>query len=390
MIERAIHQPGPLREAVTGLPAYEFHQLAEKRRALQEAGHEIIDFTVGEPREETPEFLRRTLTEAIPKRTSYPPTFGTPALRNAAADWMKRRFQVDVDPETELIATNGSKEALYHVHEVVVSKETQRDLVWVPDPAYPVYATAAQLAGAEVRRLPLEEENGFLPDLASIEKEDWARTSVLWINYPNNPTGARAPISFFDEAAVLARRHGFWLASDEAYVDLYEGEPVPGAAQAGLDNVVVFQTLSKRSAMAGFRSGFLAGDARLVAALKKVRTSQGVATPEFIQAAATAAWSEDAHAETLRQAYSRKRNLLSGVLTDKGAHVAGSEAGFFVYFRPPGAEDAESFAERLLEEGLALVPASRFGETGQGWIRMALVPTEEECGRAAEILRRVL
>ena len=378
-------RPGPIRDEVLRLPTYAFVTIAEARARLAAAGTAVIDFSVGEPREETPRFLREALVRAVPDRTSYPPTHGTPALRKAAADWLERRFRVRLDPEEAILATLGSKEALYSLADAVVQPGV-RDVILVPDPAYPVYATGARMAGAEVVPLPLREEHGFLPDLGALPPELLSRTAVLWTNYPNNPTGASAPAEFYTRAAALAREHGFWLASDEAYVDIYDGAPGPSALEAGAENVVAFHTLSKRSAMAGFRTGFLAGDARLVAALRKIRPSQGVATPQFVQAAAVRAWEDDEHAATMRALYRAKRILLREVLTAKGVHVAPGDAGLFLYFRPPAGESVEAFAARMLGRGILLVAGERFGPGGAGWIRLALVPTLEECETAARIL----
>lgn len=381
--------PGPVRDEVLGLPTYAFVAIAEARARLAAEGRTVIDFSVGEPREETPLFLRVALSESIPSRTSYPPTHGTSALRNAAAGWARRRFGVSLDPEASILATLGSKEALYSLAAAVV-RPGLRDVVLVPDPAYPVYATGARMAGAEVVPIPLHESNGFLPKLGDLSPELLSRTAILWTNYPNNPTGANAPLHFFQEAAALAREHGFWLASDEAYVDLFGDAPAPSALEAGLENVITFQTLSKRSAMAGFRSGFLAGDPRLVDALRRLRPSQGVATPEFVQAAAVRAWTDDAHAADMRSLYRAKAALLEDALLSRGAVLASRSPGFFLFFRPPGGETAESCVERLLRHGILLVPGNRFGAGGAGWIRLALVPTLEECETAARILRTEL
>ncbi|MEZ4648502.1 MAG: aminotransferase class I/II-fold pyridoxal phosphate-dependent enzyme [Candidatus Eisenbacteria bacterium] len=380
---------GPIRRRVLEQPTYAFVAIAEVRARLAAEGRTVIDFTVGEPREETPAFIREAAAESIPVRTSYPPTNGTPELRRSIAGWVARRFGVSLDPDRDLLATLGSKEAIYSLASVVV-EPGHRDLVLVPEPAYPVYVTGAEMAGGEVRTLPLLEERGFLPDLESLDAETLERTALLWINYPNNPTGASAPPSFFAQAAALARRHGFWLASDEAYIDLFGTDPSPSVLEQGLRNVVAFHSLSKRSAMAGFRSGFLAGDARLVNALRTIRPSQGVATPHFVQSAATLAWADDEHAAEMRDLYRRKRILLRRALEGRGAHVAPSDAGFFLYFRPPGTESVDECLARLQDLGILLIPGDRFGASGRGWIRMALVPTLEQCEEAARILEREL
>ncbi|MCA9729201.1 MAG: aminotransferase class I/II-fold pyridoxal phosphate-dependent enzyme [Candidatus Eisenbacteria bacterium] len=379
----------PRNAAFAGLAPYAFVRLDEAKARARARGITVIDFTIGDPREETPRFVRERLIEAIPERSSYPSTIGTPALRQAIVDWVGRRFGVVLDPDREIVPANGSKEAVYSIHQVVVDPASDRRIVWIPDPAYPVYDIAARFAGAEVRALPLEPPS-FLPDLTRIDPALWSRTALLWLNYPNNPTGASASRGFYAEALDLARRHGFWLASDEAYSEIYFGDPPPSALQEGLENLLVFQTLSKRSAMTGYRSGFMAGDRELIEMLRRVRPSQGVATPTFIQEAATAAWCEESHVAVLRDIYRRKRVLLRGVLERAGLEIARSDATFFLYFRAPAGETSASFAERMLEHGIAMAPGEMFGATGEGWVRMALVPTEEECAHAAALLERHL
>lgn len=380
----------PRNPAFAGLQPYAFVRLDEAKARARARGVEVIDFTIGDPKERTPQFVRDRVREAIPERSSYPSTVGLPRLRETIAGWIERRFGVALDPDRHLVPANGSKEAVYSIHQTVIDPHSDRKIVWVPDPAYPVYEIAARFAGAEVRPLPLLPELGFLPDLSALEPSLLDRTALLWINYPNNPTGATATPPFFEEALRLARRHGFWLASDEAYSEIYFGQPPRSALEGGVDNLIAFHTLSKRSAMTGYRSGFMAGDPELIEMLKRVRPSQGVATPTFIQEAAILAWGEETHVAELREVYRRKRDLLRPVLERAGITIAPSTATFFLYFRAPAGESSQSFVDRMLEEGIALAPGEMFGTQGDGWVRMALVPTEEECDRAAEILERQL
>jgi acetylornithine aminotransferase len=380
--------PRPRNSAFADLQPYAFVRLDEAKARARARGVEVIDFTIGDPKEETPRFVRDRVRETLPDRSSYPPAVGLPALREAIAGWVDRRFGVTLDPNRHLAPANGSKEAVYSIHQALVDPHGDRRIVWIPDPAYPVYEIAARFAGADVRPLPLVPELGFLPDLSALDPDLLDRTALLWTNYPNNPTAATAGAEFFEEALRLAREHGFWLASDEAYSEIYFDQPPPSALSAGLENLIVFQTLSKRSAMTGYRSGFMAGDPELIEMLKRVRPSQGVATPTFIQEAAILAWGEETHVAHLREIYRRKRDLILPVLQRANIDVAPSNATFFLYFRAPQGETSQSFAERMLEAGLAMAPGEMFGETGRGWVRMALVPTEGECARAATILER--
>jgi aspartate/methionine/tyrosine aminotransferase len=290
---------------LAGMRAYPFVRLADARRRLSAAGVEVIDFGVGEPREETPAFIREAL--AVDPLSKYPAADGLPELREAIAGWVGRRFGTALDPETEVVPTFGSKEAVFHLAQVL-----DGELVVVPQPAYPVYERGAAFAGKAVFSLPLEAGNGFLPDLDAVPEAIWRRTAVLWLNYPNNPTAATAPPALYERAAALAREHDFVLASDEAYSELYFGTEPPASALQLPDrpNVAVFNTLSKRSSMPGYRSGFVAGDAELVGALKRYRPNVGVAPPEFIQQVAALAWGDEAHVAEVRDVYRAKRDVL--------------------------------------------------------------------------------
>jgi acetylornithine aminotransferase len=375
--------------AATG--AYPFVKLEEAKRKLVAEGVELIDFGKGDPREETDPLIREALVRSLEPVSSYPLAEGLPELRAAVAAWCARRFGVDLDPDAEVIPTYGSKEAIFHLALVVVDRDGDRRLVLSTEPGYPVYDRGALFAGGEVEQLPLREANGFLPDLDAVADDVWARTAVLWLNYPNNPTGAVAPFVFLERAAALAREHDFLLAADEAYTELWFEEPPHSALEvADRDHVVVFNTLSKRSSMTGYRSGFAAGSPSVIAALRQYRPTVGTAPQEFVQRASVAAWGDEAHVERTREIYRRKRDALLPVLTRKGIRVAGSEATMYLWLEAPEDESSESLAERLLGHGLIVSPGSFFGPSGAGYWRIALVPTLAECERAAEILDRAL
>jgi acetylornithine aminotransferase len=362
---------------LAGLGTYPFVRLEEARARLRAAGVEIIDFGMGEPREETPAFIRQALAQAITPMSTYPSAVGLPELRAAIAGWIGRRFGVALDPDAEVIPTLGSKEAVFGLANVF-----DGDLVAVPAPAYPVYERGALFAGKEVVELPLREGNGWLP---SLEGVDWGRVAILWLNYPNNPTGATAPLEYYEQAAELARAHGFVLASDEAYSEIYFGEPPASTLQiSDRRNVAVFNTLSKRSSMPGYRSGFVAGDPEIVAALKKYRPNVGVAPPDFFQRAAIAAWNDDAHVEEVRGRYHAKREALLPALEAMGLRSAGGDATFFLWL-----EASDALAAEWLETGVVVAPGSYFGPAGEGYVRVALVPPLEACERAVSRLRAV-
>jgi acetylornithine aminotransferase len=368
------------------LQTYPFVRLDEAKAAARTRGIELIDFGMGDPIEPTPEFIQRALAEALPLTAGYPRAPGLPELREAIAGWLARRFGADVDPEREVIPTYGSKEAIFLFPLVACTPE--RDLVLVPEPAYPVYERGAMFAHAQTRFVPLDEEHGWLPDLDAIDDETWARCAILWLNYPHNPTGAIATLSFLEEAAELARMHGFYLASDDAYTELWFDEPPVSAVQlADRRQVVVFQTLSKRSSMTGYRSGFVFAEPELIAALRSFRPNTGTAPQEFVQRASVAAWNDESHVNELRERYARKRTLLEPFFE---LAPGSSEATFYLWFRVPDGETSEAFATRLLEHGVVVAPGSYFGPSGEGYARLALVPSLGECERAAAILSEAL
>ena len=242
---------------------YPFVRLEEAKRRVQAQGVEVVDMGIGDPRERADPRIERALVDALPEVSGYPLAQGLPELRQAVAEWAYRRFDAQLDPETEVIPTYGSKEAIFSLALALLDRDGGRRTVAYTEPAYPVYERGALFAGGEPLGLPLEASRGFLPDLDAV---DWDGVALLWVNYPNNPTGAVAGLDFFERAAGLARRHGFVLASDEAYTELWFDRQPPSALQvADRTNVLVFNSLSKRSSMTGYRCGFAAGDPELVA-----------------------------------------------------------------------------------------------------------------------------
>jgi len=371
---------------------YPFVRLERAKREAVEVGIEIVDFGQGDPREPTDPAIRQALVDGLRERMGYPKAEGLPELRVAIARWLERRYGVRVDPDREVIPTLGSKEAIFSFAQVVLDADGTKDAVVVTEPGYPVQERGALFARAHVWKLPLREERGFLPDLDALDDEAWSRIAIFWVNYPNNPTGAVAPLVFYERLAALAAEHDFLVASDEAYSELWFDEPPSSALQvADRDRVVVFNSLSKRSSMTGYRSGFVAGPAEVISALKEFRPTVGTAPQEFVQRAAIAAWNDEAHVGRAREAYRRKREIVLGAFERRGWRLAeGSRATMYLWLEVPGGESSEACAERLLRHGVVVAPGAYLGEAGEGYVRVALVPTEEECLRAAAILEEVL
>jgi succinyldiaminopimelate transaminase len=375
-----------LSPVLSGMATYPFVRLGEARQAAEARGVDVIDFGIGEPREETPPFIRRALAEAVEAEpvSAYPSAAGLPETRAAIAAWVQRRFGASLDPDTEVIPTLGSKEVVFGLAQVVGGPGAT---VGVPTPGYPVPSRGALFAGARVVDVPLSAERGWLPDLEALPDG----LDLLWLNYPNNPTGARAPLEFLERAAAEALARGFVLACDEAYSELwFEGEPPHSALELmQRSNLLVLNTLSKRSSMPGYRAGFAAGDPELIAALKHYRPNAGVAPPAFVQRAAAAAWGDEAHVEEVRARYRAKRDVLLPALLAAGLEPAGGDATFFLWLRGVGGDgfEDEAFAAELLERhGLVVAPGSYLGAGGKGHVRVALVPPVERCEEAARRL----
>ena len=374
--------PAPLHPALTGGPEYPFVKLDRRKRELAPAGVTPINFGMGDPREETPEFIRETLKKSVPVVSSYPATAGKAELRAACAAWLGRRYGVTVDPEVHVLPLNGAKEGVFNMAFGMIHPGSVKRTIVIPTPAYPVYEAGALYSGGEAYFTPLRSEDGWRFNPARVPDEVWAKTALLWLNSPQNPTGSVLSREEGGRVVELARRHGFWVASDEAYSDLwFEGGPPPSLLEHGFDNVVALYTLSKRSAMSGYRSGFMAGDPRLIEALRRFRPNPGAATPDFVQDAAIAAWSDDAHTADQRAKYAAKRDLFRAEFTRRGWVTEASVATFYLWLKAPGGDDV-AFVEKLLRLGIVCVPGSYLGAGGEGFVRFALVPTLAQCREA--------
>ena len=368
---------------LAGLAQYPFARLDDWKADAAARGIDLIDFGMGDPREVTPAFIREAMLASVDPVSSYPRASGLPELRTAVTGWLGGRFGVEVN-EREIVPTLGSKEAIFSFAQIALG---DKRAVAIPEPAYPVYERGALFAGGRVVRVPLREANGWLPDLDAFAA--WDEIALFWVCYPNNPTGAVAPLAFHEELAARAREHGFLVCSDEAYSELWFDQPPASAVQVpDRSNVVVFNTLSKRSSMTGYRSGFVCAPLEIADALRAFRPTVGTAPQEFVQRASVAAWSDERHVEDVRALYRRKRETILPALERAGLRLAGSTATFYLWLDVGG--PSEELARRLLQHGIVVAPGSFFGEAGEGYVRVALVPTQAECERAASIIRSVL
>jgi LL-diaminopimelate aminotransferase len=379
---------------LTAIGAYAFEEVDKKVEELKARRIRPIDFGVGDPTSPTPPFVRRAAAEAIEARRSsgYPSYVGSLEFRKAIAAWADRRYGVRLEPATEISSTIGSKEAVFNFHEGVVDPG---DVVLCPSPGYPPYTRGALFAEGQPYQLPLRAENGFRVDFASIPAEVARRAKVLWLNYPNSPSGALADEAFYREALAFARPRGIIVASDEAYSEIYFGEPPISCLNVAKEGVLVFQSMSKRSAMTGYRVGWVMGDPELVAIFRKTKTNIDSGTPTFLQDAATAALGDEEHVEGFRREYRTKRDILCAALVKAGLPDCTPPSTLYVWQRVPKGMNCVQFATFLLDEKLAIVttPGSWIAEPtasgenpGEGYVRFALVPSIEDTRRAAERL----
>ena len=361
------------------LAGYMQEKLNAQRDAALKTGRPVYDFGIGDPREPTPAFIREALRAAIPEVSQYPSIGGLPELRKAIAGYLARRFGLALEPDREILPCAGAKEALFHLP--LIALDPAKPLCFYPDPAYPVYERAILFAGGTPRTVALLAERKFLPDLDAVPDSDWARTSLYFDCYPHNPTGAAATPEYHAKLFALAARHGFLVVCDEPYVDLYLETPPHCALQIARKNVLVIHSLSKRSGMTGYRSGFMAGEPATIAVIREARANFGVASQSFVQRAAIAAWNDDAHVAERRAVFAAKRALLLAHLRSLRLEASG-EGAFYLWVRVPAGETSESYAGKLAAHDIIVAPGTFFGPAGDGFIRLAMVPTLEDCRKA--------
>jgi len=384
-------------ERLKSIGAYAFAEVDRRVEELRARGIEPVDFGVGDPTIPTPQVVREATKRAVDRHKSsgYPSYIGMPEYRQAVAEWCRRRFGVELDPDREITSTIGAKEAVFNFAEAFVNPG---DAVIVPTPGYPPYARGTLFAEGKPFYVPLLPENGFLIDLEAIPPEVARAAKIMWINYPNSPTGALATREFLEAVVEFGRRHNIIIASDEAYSEIYyTADPPLSILQVAREGVVVFQSLSKRSAMTGYRVGWVAGDERIVEAFRKVKTNVDSGTPNFIQEGAIAALSDEEHVRSSREQYGRKRDVLADALVESGLEDCRPAGTIYLWQRVPEGYSSVEFAARLLEPELAVVttpgewisePTAGGVNPGERFVRFALVPSEEDTRLAAERIRR--
>jgi len=381
------------------LHPYPFEKLAELKQGCNPPVDKVhIALSIGEPKHPTPSFITEAVIEHLHGLSNYPTTIGSLELRQAIANWLDDRFDLQgyIDPATQILPVNGTREALFAFAQAVIDKTQSEPLIVMPNPFYQIYEGAAILAGAEPYFLNCVEDNNFVPDFASVSADVWQRCQLVYLCSPGNPTGAVVDQNTLTMLIELAHKYDFIIAADECYSEIYFDEECPpvgllqAAVAAGytdLSHCVVFHSLSKRSNAPGLRSGFVAGDAAIIKDFLRYRTYHGCAMPPATQAASLIAWKDEQHVAFNRELYREKFATILAILSPI-MNVDWPEAGFYLWAETPISDT--DFTRRLFDEQNVTVLAGSYlardtdmGNPGANRIRMALVAPIEECIEAA-------
>ncbi|MBF9044532.1 aminotransferase class I/II-fold pyridoxal phosphate-dependent enzyme [Rhodobacterales bacterium HKCCE4037] len=384
----------------SNLPDYAFPRL-RKLLDVHAPGGEPIAMTIGEPRHAFPPWIADILAENLAGFGRYPDNDGSPGVREAQAAWLNRRYGVTVDPETQIMVLNGTREGLYNACMALCpeQKNGQQPVVLTPNPFYQVYAVAALSVGAEPVYLPATAETGDLPDFHAVDPAILDRTAIAYICSPANPQGAVASEAYWEALIALAEKHDFRIFADECYSEIYRDAPPPGALQvaqrmgADPERVVIFHSLSKRSNLPGLRSGFCAGGPESIARIRQLRAYSGAPLPMPLQAVAERVWSDETHVEENRALYQAKYKIADEIFADVPGYK-GPEAGFFLWLPVDDAEEATLKLWR--ETGVRVLPGAYLAREvdgvtpGHDRIRVAMVAEQEEMRRGLQTLRETL
>lgn len=368
---------------------YPFAEIDKKVQEMKNKGINVIDFGVGDPTSPTPDFIIEELYKAAKKHknTGYPSYIGLKNFRDAFSEYFYKNFNVKLNPETEITSNIGSKEAVFNFPLAFINPG---DYVICPTPGYPPYASGTKFAGGIPYFVPLLEKNNFLIDLDLIPEEICKKAKIIWINYPNSPTGALATDEWYLKLISWARKYNIIIAADEGcYIDIYFDKKPKSILEFSKEGIVVFYSLSKRNNMTGYRVGCVAGDEFLINGFKKIKTNIDSGTPSFIQEAAIAALKDEKHIEEMRKEYNEKREKMIEVFEKIGLEKTKSEATFYIWQKVPKNMSDVEFAEKLIEIGIVVVPGSFISNkttenlnAGEGYIRLAMMPTLQEVEEA--------
>ena len=376
------------------LPPYLFLEIDKAKRKARQEGRDIIDLGVGDPDLPTPQFVIEALYKAAndPANHRYALDQGMPAFRQAISKWYQRRFSVGLDPDTEILPLIGSKEGIAHFPLAFLNPG---DYALVPDPCYPPYKGGTIFAGGKVYLMPLLEKNNFLPDLKKIPESKLKKAKVIYLNYPNNPTGAICSLDFYREAVEFCRKNNLILLSDVAYTEMaYDGYRPPSifGVDGAKDVAIEFHSLSKTYNMTGWRVGWACGNKSLVAGLAKVKSNLDSGIFSAIQVASTAALeADDSHIRKMCAIYQDRRDCLVGGLNALGWKANSPKATFYIWVKVPRGRKSIEFASSILEKAdLVVTPGVGFGKYGEGYIRFALTVKTERIKEALLRLKKVI
>lgn len=364
------------------IPPYLFVEINRKIAQKKAKGEEVISFAIGDPDIPTPDHIVKELCQAVrdPINHRYPETDGLPQLRQAISTWYKDRFGVDFDPDKEVLPLIGCKDGIGHIAFCLIDPG---DIALVPDPGYPVYSMGTIMAGGEPHFMPLNEGNHYLPDLEAIPQSILKRAKLMWLNYPNNPTGAVAELNFFEKVIGFAKKHNVIVCHDAPYTEVtYDGYrtvsimQVPGAKEIGIE----FHSLSKTYNMTGWRIGMAVGNAKLINALFIVKSNLDSGIPQIIQLAAIKALLSSQECVSEHNViYQRRRDELVNTLNEIGLKAKPPKASFYIWTKIPEGYTSEKFTLKLLEEaGVAVTPGTGYGKGGEGYIRFSLTVPDEQ------------
>ncbi|MCX5683431.1 MAG: LL-diaminopimelate aminotransferase [Planctomycetota bacterium] len=380
-------------DRLKALPPYLFAEIDRKKKAAIAAGRPVIHLGIGDPDTPTPDFIIRAAQAAVadPATHQYALDRGDLGFRKAIAAWHKKRFGVTVDPETEILPAQGSKDTLSHLPLALMNPG---EVGLVPDPGYPVYASSIQFAGGTVVRFPITADRNYLPDLEAFEARDLKKAKFIYLNYPNNPTAASATLEFYEEVVAWAQKHQIVVAQDAAYSEVYFEDPPPSILEirGAKDVAVEFYSCSKTFNMTGWRVGWVAGNAAVIESLVQIKSNMdnGVFTAMQRAGAAALEGYDRPEIHALRAMYKRRRDCLVAALTAAGLEVNRPQATFYVWIRCPGGLDSRTFADRLLSEAdIVATPGIGYGPHGEGYIRMALTVPEAKLEEAAARIKKL-
>ena len=381
---------------IKSIGSYAFADVDNEVSKLKKLGIEPIDFGVGDPKEPTPGIIRNYCKRAIDKEmeSGYPSYIGSLDYRETIAKWVKNRFNVKFDFDKEICSTIGAKEAVFNFPEGFVNPG---DYVIMPNPGYPPYERGTLFAEGKPYFYPLISSNGFLPDLGKIPSEICKKAKLMWINYPNNPTGAMISKEKLKEIIDFGQDNDIIIGSDECYTELYYDEKPISILELAREGVFVIQSLSKRSAMTSYRVGWVMGDSRIIDIFKKVKTNVDSGTATFIQDAACAALLDERHVEEFRALYRKKRNIMVNALTSIGLDDCTPKSGIYIWQKVPSGMSSVDFAKKLLDKdvGIVTTPGSWISNLvdgvnpGEGYVRFALVPSVGDCKVAGDRIRKI-